>query len=49
VLTPYLRAAFEAGLRAVHGAFGRLDVVEVPVDAAALVNVNSPADLYRLR
>lgn len=49
VLAPYLHAAFEAGLRAVHGAFGRLEVVEVPVDRAALVNVNSPADLQRLR
>lgn len=49
ILAPYLHAAYEAGLRAVHGAFGRLDVVEVAVDPAALVNVNSPADLQRLR
>jgi molybdopterin-guanine dinucleotide biosynthesis protein A len=49
VLATYLRAAHQAGLRAVHGAFSRLDVVEVAVDPLALLNVNSPADLRRLR
>jgi molybdenum cofactor guanylyltransferase len=44
VLAPYLRASLFAGLRAVHGAFGQLDVVEVAVDAAVLRNVNTPDD-----
>ena len=37
--------AFAAGERAVHRALELVDVVEVPVDRAALRNVNSPADL----
>jgi molybdopterin-guanine dinucleotide biosynthesis protein A len=49
VLATYLHAAHHAGLRAVHGAFRQLDVVEVPVDQRAVFNVNSPADLERLR
>jgi molybdenum cofactor guanylyltransferase len=40
-----LTAIFATGERALHAALGRLDVVEVAVDPAALRNVNSPGDL----
>jgi molybdopterin-guanine dinucleotide biosynthesis protein A len=46
VVAPYLRACLEAGLRAVHGVFGQIDVVEVDVDPDVLRNVNTPEDLY---
>jgi molybdopterin-guanine dinucleotide biosynthesis protein A len=45
VVAPYLRACLEAGLRAVHGVFGQLDIVEIDVDPGVLLNVNTPDDL----
>jgi molybdopterin-guanine dinucleotide biosynthesis protein A len=45
--TPVLAAAFEVGERAVHRAMVGLDVVEVPVPAARLRNINTPHDLGR--
>ena len=42
-----VRRRFEAGERAVHRVFEGLDVVEVPLPAAALRNINAPADLDR--
>lgn len=42
---PVLGAAFERGERSIHRAVAQLDVVEVPVERAALRNVNVPADL----
>lgn len=42
---PALQARFDAGERAVHRAIADLRSVEVPVDAAALRNVNRPDDL----
>ncbi|MGH9133943.1 MAG: molybdenum cofactor guanylyltransferase [Ilumatobacteraceae bacterium] len=40
-----LMAMFASGERALHVALGRLAVVEVVVDPAALRNVNTPGDL----
>lgn len=48
VTVPYLRAAFLAGLRAVHGALGQLDCVDVDIDPDELINLNTPADLARI-
>lgn len=42
-----LQRRFDAGERAIHGVFADLDVVEVPVDARALRNINTPEDLGR--
>jgi molybdopterin-guanine dinucleotide biosynthesis protein A len=42
-----LRERFEDGERAVHRVFGDLDVVAVPLPAAALRNINAPGDLGR--
>jgi molybdopterin-guanine dinucleotide biosynthesis protein A len=42
---PSLEAAFARGERALHRVLGLLRVEEVPVEPAALRNVNSPADL----
>ncbi|MDX2380827.1 MAG: NTP transferase domain-containing protein, partial [Acidimicrobiia bacterium] len=42
---PSLDAAFGRGERALHRVLGLLRVEEVPVEPAALRNVNSPADL----
>jgi molybdopterin-guanine dinucleotide biosynthesis protein A/rhodanese-related sulfurtransferase len=42
---PHLRAAFDAGERAVHRAMERLRVRSQPVDAHVLRNVNHPGDL----
>jgi molybdopterin-guanine dinucleotide biosynthesis protein A len=42
-----VRAAFDAGERAVHAALARLRVAEVAVDARAVGNVNRPDDLAR--
>jgi molybdenum cofactor guanylyltransferase len=46
---PYVQAAFDAGLRAVHGALMQLDTIEVAVADESLTNVNTPADVERLR
>jgi molybdenum cofactor guanylyltransferase len=42
-----LRRCFEEGERALHVAIGRLDSVEVEVDADALRNINTPEELGR--
>ena len=42
-----LHEAFAAGERAVHRALGGLVVVEAPLRADALLNINTPADLDR--
>ncbi len=44
---PALEAAFAAGERSVHRALAGLTVVEVPVSATAVRNVNQEADLHR--
>jgi molybdenum cofactor guanylyltransferase len=45
---PALRVAFDGGVRSMHEAAGHLAVRTVQVAAAAMINVNSPADLQRL-
>jgi molybdopterin-guanine dinucleotide biosynthesis protein A len=40
-----LTAIFATGERALHVALQHLDVVEVPVDRAAMRNINTPGDL----
>jgi molybdopterin-guanine dinucleotide biosynthesis protein A len=47
VCEPVLRRAFERGERAVHRAFGGIDVVPVPVAGHLLRNINRPEDLGR--
>jgi molybdopterin-guanine dinucleotide biosynthesis protein A len=42
-----LRTLFDAGERALHGAFDTLPSTSVDVDAAALRNINAPDDLGR--
>jgi molybdopterin-guanine dinucleotide biosynthesis protein A len=42
---PLIARAFESGERAVHRALARSAYIEVPVDPAALRNVNLPDDL----
>jgi molybdopterin-guanine dinucleotide biosynthesis protein A len=42
-----IEALFEAGERSLRAAVLGLDHIEVPVSAAALRNVNTPADLHR--
>lgn len=42
---PDLRERFDAGDRSLHAVLDRLDVVEVAVPPARLVNVNTPSDL----
>jgi len=42
-----VRASFEAGERAVHVVIERLESIEVELDATALRNINTPADLDR--
>lgn len=42
-----VRQSYESGERALHRAIDGLAGVEVPVDAAALRNINTPADLPR--
>lgn len=44
-----LRAIFDEGVRALHVAIARLDVLEVAVDPAALRNINTPEELERCR
>jgi molybdenum cofactor guanylyltransferase len=44
-LLPELEAAFAGGCRSMHAMLADLVVVAVPVAAAALRNVNTPADL----
>ena len=38
---------FERGERALHGAIGGLETVQVDVDPAALRNINTPDELDR--
>ena len=42
-----LRSRFDGGERAIHRVLDELEVVEVPVAAAALRNINTPDDLDR--
>ena len=44
---PPIRSRFDRGERAIHRALGGLLVVEVPVAAEALRNINTPEDLDR--
>lgn len=45
IATDRIRRCFDDGERALHAAIGRLDSIEVVVDASALRNINTPAEL----